>query len=637
MTETGGLKVTLDKLQNPEDWSKWKWQVNLLLRAHGLEGIVDGTRTAPRVVFDPGPDREREDKELSAWHRDDAKAASLIATGLSNQIADLVLTCGNSSEIWQKLCTRFERSSVQRLNMLIETFFLSKRVDSEDISQHVAKLQRIFTDLNTELTKNNENTLSERMLTGRILSTLGKEYDNFKDLWDTIPAKDQKLNLLIEKLCAIELMRESRASHVTGASAFVAHRVEAKDSQEKTKRKKDKRYSKDDLKKKFPCWKCHELGHWAAEFKNKEKKTEQAAKPKETSAFMVHTLEAFGALLDPEKWYCDSGASSHVSLNRSFFETFREFEKPRIISLDRKNVTMTAVGQGDIRVQSKQREIVLRDVLFVPKASANLLSVNVVAASNHNTAKESVVIRERQSGKVVATGRPCSDLFAMDFEVIRPDQVRLSTETGPSLQVHHERLVHQNKNHVRKMLERWNTPISAEEFDFCDGCALGKTHRLPYRSRRDRANAVGELINTDVNGAMQTVSLGGAKFFVMFKDDYSRYRRLFFVSRKTAVNLGRCMEEFLNEARTHGHVVKQLRSDSGTEYINRTVEELLTDRGTQHLKTPAYSPELNGAAEREMRTLVEAARSMLKSSGLPTSFWSEACNTACYVLNRTGK
>ncbi|GKF27128.1 ribonuclease H-like domain-containing protein, partial [Tanacetum coccineum] len=34
------------------------------------------------------------------------------------------------------------------------------------------------------------------------------------------------------------------------------------------------------------------------------------------------------------------------------------------------------------------------------------------------------------------------------------------------------------------------------------------------------------------------------------------------------------------------------------------------------------------------RTLIEAARTMLVKSKLPTTFWAEAVNTACYVLNR---
>ncbi|GJU95933.1 ribonuclease H-like domain-containing protein [Tanacetum coccineum] len=43
---------------------------------------------------------------------------------------------------------------------------------------------------------------------------------------------------------------------------------------------------------------------------------------------------------------------------------------------------------------------------------------------------------------------------------------------------------------------------------------------------------------------------------------------------------------------------------------------------------------LNGVAERRNRTLIEAARTMLVDSKLPTTFWAKAVNTACYVLNR---
>nr|GEV41755.1 retrovirus-related Pol polyprotein from transposon TNT 1-94 [Tanacetum cinerariifolium] len=41
----------------------------------------------------------------------------------------------------------------------------------------------------------------------------------------------------------------------------------------------------------------------------------------------------------------------------------------------------------------------------------------------------------------------------------------------------------------------------------------------------------------------------------------------------------------------------------------------------------------NGVAERRNMTLVEAARTMLADSKLPTIFWAEAVNTACYVQN----
>ncbi|GJZ66018.1 putative ribonuclease H-like domain-containing protein [Tanacetum coccineum] len=46
------------------------------------------------------------------------------------------------------------------------------------------------------------------------------------------------------------------------------------------------------------------------------------------------------------------------------------------------------------------------------------------------------------------------------------------------------------------------------------------------------------------------------------------------------------------------------------------------------------TPQQNGVAERKNRTLIEAARTMLVDSLLPTTFWAEAVSTAYYVQNR---
>ncbi|GJV33088.1 putative ribonuclease H-like domain-containing protein [Tanacetum coccineum] len=46
------------------------------------------------------------------------------------------------------------------------------------------------------------------------------------------------------------------------------------------------------------------------------------------------------------------------------------------------------------------------------------------------------------------------------------------------------------------------------------------------------------------------------------------------------------------------------------------------------------TPQQNGVAERRNKTLIEAARTMLADSKLPTIFWAKAVSTACYVQNR---
>nr|GEV61046.1 putative reverse transcriptase domain-containing protein [Tanacetum cinerariifolium] len=57
-------------------------------------------------------------------------------------------------------------------------------------------------------------------------------------------------------------------------------------------------------------------------------------------------------------------------------------------------------------------------------------------------------------------------------------------------------------------------------------------------------------------------------------------------------------------------------------------------KGIMRHYSVARTPQQNGVAERRNRTLTEAARTMLANSKLPTTFWTEAVSTACYVHNR---
>ncbi|GKF32178.1 ribonuclease H-like domain-containing protein, partial [Tanacetum coccineum] len=57
-------------------------------------------------------------------------------------------------------------------------------------------------------------------------------------------------------------------------------------------------------------------------------------------------------------------------------------------------------------------------------------------------------------------------------------------------------------------------------------------------------------------------------------------------------------------------------------------------KGIKREFSVARTPWQNGVAERRNRTLIEAARTMLADSKLPTTFFSEAVNTTYYVQNR---
>ncbi|GKE40264.1 putative ribonuclease H-like domain-containing protein, partial [Tanacetum coccineum] len=108
---------------------------------------------------------------------------------------------------------------------------------------------------------------------------------------------------------------------------------------------------------------------------------------------------------------------------------------------------------------------------------------------------------------------------------------------------------------------------------------------------------------------------------------------VFFLASKdeTSGILKRFITEIENQL---NHKVKVIRYDNGTEFKNREMNELYGLKGIKREFSIARTPQQNGVAERKNRTLIKAARTMLANSLLPSVFWAEAVNTACYVLNR---
>ncbi|GJW41579.1 retrovirus-related pol polyprotein from transposon TNT 1-94 [Tanacetum coccineum] len=76
--------------------------------------------------------------------------------------------------------------------------------------------------------------------------------------------------------------------------------------------------------------------------------------------------------------------------------------------------------------------------------------------------------------------------------------------------------------------------------------------------------------------------------------------------------------------------VRTVRTDKDTEFLNKILYEYFTKEGIRHETSVARTPEQNGVVERQNRTLVEAARTMLSVAKVPLYFWAEAIATAWY-------
>ncbi|GJU52315.1 uncharacterized mitochondrial protein-like protein [Tanacetum coccineum] len=122
-------------------------------------------------------------------------------------------------------------------------------------------------------------------------------------------------------------------------------------------------------------------------------------------------------------------------------------------------------------------------------------------------------------------------------------------------------------------------------------------------------------------------------YCLVFTDDYSRFTWVFFLATKEETS--GILKSFITGIENLvDHKVKVIRCDNGTEFKNREMNQFCEMKGILRQFSVARTPQQNGVAERRNRTLIEAARTMLAGSKLPTTFWAEAVNFACYVQNR---
>ncbi|GKD20627.1 ribonuclease H-like domain-containing protein, partial [Tanacetum coccineum] len=81
-------------------------------------------------------------------------------------------------------------------------------------------------------------------------------------------------------------------------------------------------------------------------------------------------------------------------------------------------------------------------------------------------------------------------------------------------------------------------------------------------------------------------------------------------------------------------LLNKILCDNETEFKNSVMDDFCKEKLIRREYSVVRTPQHNGVAERRNRTLIEAARTMLADSKLPTTFWAEAVSTAYYVQNR---
>ncbi|GKA53190.1 retrovirus-related pol polyprotein from transposon TNT 1-94 [Tanacetum coccineum] len=233
-----------------------------------------------------------------------------------------------------------------------------------------------------------------------------------------------------------------------------------------------------------------------------------------------------------------------------------------------------------------------------------------------------VIVRDLQ-GNDLLTGDRGSDLYTISLqEMTSSTLVCFMAKASPTQAwLWHRRLSYLNFDYIN-LLSKKDVVIGLPKLKYvkdqlCSSCEVSKAKRSSFKTKvvpssKGRLN----LLHMDLCGPMRVASINGKKYIL---DETPEFLKDFLTMIQRNLQ---CPVIFV-------------RTDRGTEFLNKTLNAFFKEEGIEHQTSTPRIPEQNGIVERRNCTLVEAARTTLSASKLPLFFWAEAITTSCYTQSRS--
>ncbi|GJY75136.1 putative ribonuclease H-like domain-containing protein, partial [Tanacetum coccineum] len=320
----------------------------------------------------------------------------------------------------------------------------------------------------------------------------------------------------------------------------------------------------------------------------------------------------------------DSGCSRHMTGNKDFLIDYQDIDGG-FVAFGGSARGGKITGKGKIKTD----RLDFKDVFFVKELKLNIFSVSQMCDKKNSvlfTETECLVLspdfKLLDASQVLLRVPRQSNMYSFDLKNVVPSgdlTCLFAKATIDESKLWHRRLGHVNFKTMNKLVK---------------GNLKGKQHKASCKAKLvSSISQPLQMLHMDLFGPTSVRSINHKTYCLVVTDDFSRFSWVFFLASKdeTSGILKRFITDVQNQL---NHKVKVIRCDNGTEFKNREMNEFCGLKGIKREFSIAKTPQQNGVAERKNRTLIEAARTILADSLLPTEFWAEAVNTACYVLNR---
>jgi hypothetical protein len=343
-------------------------------------------------------------------------------------------------------------------------------------------------------------------------------------------------------------------------------------------------------------------------------------------------------------WIIDSGANMHMSPDDKCMINCRATTSSCTFG-DGKRVQADSVGDVILHVNTDHgpSTIVLQDVLYIPSLPCALLSTSKLRSAGGSfidSAKSGSFIQLPNEHKIElhmdnnTTFLQLHGRYSTMYdEHTATAFASLSNKKSKlTLLQWHTVLGHLHPAAIKHLEKRGLIEISdaATISDFtCNTCKECKSEALSYaRGGRIPKAQPGELVHTDLEGPFKP-DVNGFKYFQIFVDEATRDKRVIGLKTKdAAVDATKSYLDTMQQSDVH---IKCLSGDGAGE-LDRSgkFQRMLTERHVRWRKSPPYTPQANGIAERAIKSLMYSARSSLIRSGRDERYWFFAVADAAY-------
>ena len=624
---------------------------------------------------------------INDWELTDCYAMFLIYNTCDVTTQQLLLTCRTSFEMWTRLETQFLQRAADNMHLIHLEFMNKRPQDGPDIMVHVTALETLAAQLNDLGEPISDNTL---MTT--ILCKLPPRFKWLTHAWQNLRDNERTLEAFRTRLMSeqrsLDLENAAQRSNIHDTTAVIPPTPIAsaingdanaalfgqygnkgnnsRNGRHQGGRNRSNADRESTNRSEAVCSYCGKSYHYRFECKqrianenvksdnNKRRREEDDNPPPGPSRHksdisMVSTCYFIAPSLGD--FFLDSGCSRHMSGERSYFKDLRLLPPNSWPVHGIGSTVLHALGIGTINIlidhsntslSHEQQIVVIHDVLFVLGLGVNLISVISLLKKDFAVSFTGKLATITSNNKIFLTASQVNDeLFKLDGITVCSESTCLAVSTtAATLSVWHERLCHANRRIVRTLATSTAItgmdviPGGANLNDSCHGCELGKFHKLPFPISTTVYTAVGECIVSDSVGPFQVESVGGARYYILFKDLFSGYKAIYFIKFKSEA--GDCFNLFNTKIFTEtGHHIRKFRCDGAGEFVSTAQRSRYAELGIALEFCAAYTPEQNSNAERDHRFVVEGMRSVLQGRGIPLKMWAESTNHTTYVQNRT--